>query len=165
MATCLPQALVGVLHREQTLVLKLKANPSVLILAARLLTAVLHKSRNWPESLAKVGGTGLHGCLLMYSVHTHTHTNTHTHNKQTHTQTHIHAHTHAHPSPSLPHTHALQAYVDDALTVRVWVDLEQCKKLVDNINTIFHTATPPGVSSSGSELQPSSHLQWFHLAH
>ena len=58
-----PQALVAVLRREQTLSLKLKANPSALILAAQLLTAALHKSRNWPESLAKVGG-GAHECAL-----------------------------------------------------------------------------------------------------
>ena len=59
----LPQALVSVLRREQTLVFKLKANPSVLILAAQLLMATLHKSRNWPESLAKVCNRPQHSCL------------------------------------------------------------------------------------------------------
>ena len=60
-----PQALVGVLRREQNLVLKLKANPTALILASRLLTAALHKSRNWPESLAKVGGVPVCVCVCV----------------------------------------------------------------------------------------------------
>jgi integrator complex subunit 1 len=38
------------------------------------------------------------------------------------------------------------AYVNDALGTRLWVDLEECKKLVDNIVTMFHTTSPPGVS-------------------
>ena len=44
----------------------------------------------------------------------------------------------------------IQAYINDALTTRLWVDLEQCKKLVDNIVTIFHTTT------SGNIITPSS---------
>lgn len=83
----------------------------------------------------------------------------HTHSSTHDTCTYVHVHTSrdlSHPPhlslpPSRAPSHLSQAYVDDALTVRVWVDLEQCKKLVDNITTIFHTTTPQEMSSSGSE--------------
>ena len=101
-----------------------------------------------------------------HTTHKHTHTCIHT-STQTHTHAHTHTRTHTHtctptctPTHSDAHTHTqthahthTQAYVDDALTVRVWVDLEQCKKLVENITTIFHTAPPPEGSSTSGEIQ------------
>ena len=43
----------------------------------------------------------------------------------------------------------LQVYIEDSLGDRVWVDLEPCKRLVDNICTIFQTRPYTG-SGSGS---------------
>ena len=42
--------------------------------------------------------------------------------------------------------------MEDSLGDRIWVDLEACKKLVDNICTLFQTKpySPGGVSNSGS---------------
>ena len=43
-------------------------------------------------------------------------------------------------------------YIEDSLGDRIWVDLEACKKLVDNIGTLFQTKpyTPGGGSNSGA---------------
>ena len=45
-----------------------------------------------------------------------------------------------------------QVYMEDSLGDRIWVDLEACKKLVDNIGTLFQTKpyTPGGGSNSGA---------------
>ena len=40
-------------------------------------------------------------------------------------------------------------YVEDSIGDRVWVDLDQCKKLVDNICITFQTKLPSGQSSGG----------------
>ena len=47
---------------------------------------------------------------------------------------------------------SLQVYVEDSLGDRVWVDLDQCKNLVDNICTLFQTRpnTPAGAPSTKS---------------
>ena len=43
-------------------------------------------------------------------------------------------------------------YIEDSLGDRIWADLEACKKLVDNIGTLFQTKpyTPGGGSNSGA---------------
>ena len=43
-----------------------------------------------------------------------------------------------------------QVYIEDAIGDRVWVDLEPCKKLVDNICVTFQTKLPSGQTSEGS---------------
>ena len=43
-----------------------------------------------------------------------------------------------------------QVYIEDSLGDRLWVDLESCRKLVDNICTIFQTRPYSPGSSSGS---------------
>ena len=43
-----------------------------------------------------------------------------------------------------------QVYIEDSLGDRLWVDLESCRKLVDNICTIFQTRPYSTGSSSGS---------------
>ena len=46
-----------------------------------------------------------------------------------------------------------QAFIEDSVGDRVWVDLEQCRRLVDNICITFQTKTASSSSSSGP--QPS----------
>ena len=48
-----------------------------------------------------------------------------------------------------------KTYIDDATGDRVWVDLKQCKKLVDNILTIFNTRTIGGSSDEGGQQEES----------
>ena len=47
---------------------------------------------------------------------------------------------------------SLQVYMEDSLGDRIWVDLEACKKLVDNIGTLFQTRpyVPGGGSNSNT---------------
>lgn len=46
--------------------------------------------------------------------------------------------------------HAVQVYMEDSLGDRIWVDLDACKKFVDNICTLFQTKPYGGGSGSGS---------------
>jgi hypothetical protein len=46
--------LIAVLKREPSAIYKAKSNPSVYILAAKLLVAALKDSFDWPETVAKV---------------------------------------------------------------------------------------------------------------
>ena len=46
--------LIAVLKREPSAIFKAKSNPSVYILAAKLLLVALKESRDWPETVAKV---------------------------------------------------------------------------------------------------------------
>ena len=46
--------LIAVLKREPSAIYKAKSNPSVYILASKLLVAALKDSFDWPESVAKV---------------------------------------------------------------------------------------------------------------
>ena len=41
-----------------------------------------------------------------------------------------------------------QSYIEDALGDRVWMDLKSCKKLTDNIVTLFNTRSIGGEESS-----------------
>ena len=36
-----------------------------------------------------------------------------------------------------------QVYVEDSLGERVWLDREDCRGFVENIQTAFHTRIPP----------------------
>ena len=56
--------LIAVLKREPSAIYKAKSNPSVYILAAKLLVVALKDSFDWPESVAKVQII-LHECLLL----------------------------------------------------------------------------------------------------
>ena len=50
---------------------------------------------------------------------------------------------------------SVQVFIEDSIGDRVWVDLEQCRKLVENICIIFQTKTssgqPSGESSSSAK--------------
>ena len=47
--------------------------------------------------------------------------------------------------------HLSKTYIDDATGDRVWVDLKDCKKLADNILTIFNTRTIGGGTEEGGQ--------------
>ena len=50
----------------------------------------------------------------------------------------------------------MQVYVEDSLGDRVWVDLDPCKKLAENICTIFQTRPHSNSASSSGSLKSGS---------
>ena len=50
----------------------------------------------------------------------------------------------------------LQVYVDDSLADRVWVDMDACQRLVQNICTVFHTKKGGNKSGGNNESSENS---------